>query len=296
MLIELQRHLALVKHVVDTAMDNVTASNTDKLASDYWQWYEGDGRNRISQLGNPRLAAEWARLGKLHVQFMNAAHSCVKAAAAGDKIHVSEGLERVFALSSELIGVLVGGSLTELMAAISSREQALNARHEQDFMEAAQIGRFSVRLSDYSLYGTDANFLTFLGAKATEIEHSDALRLIERKTFQRLLAAADKGDTSTRITLIRHKDGQKIVLDVTASIEQQDEEEILVCYAANVSQVESDAQQRRLLSTAIEVSDQIVMITSHLQKITTRWAHIDVLLKQLVRRTSCRTLRSAPAE
>ena len=268
LLIELQRHLAVVKRVVELTRDTAAASKTGKLSADYWQWYDGDGRNLIKQLNIPQLTSEWARLGKLHVQFMNAANSCVKAAATGDKIHVSEGLERVFALSSELIGVLVGGSLSELMAAISSREQALNARHEQDFMEAAQIGRFSVRLSDNSLYGMDANFLKFLGGKPAEIENSDVLQIIDSKSFQRLLTAAASGDASTRTTLnVKHKDGQKIALDVTASFDRQGAEKVLICYAANVSQAESDAQQRRLLSTAIDVSDQIVMITNHLQEI-----------------------------
>lgn len=249
-------------------MDSATAIKTGKLSADYWEWYKGDGHNLIQQLNNPQLISAWVRLGKLHTQFMNAANSCVKAAAEGDKIHATEGLERVFSLSSELIGVLVGGSLSELMAAIFHREQALNARHEQDFMEAAQIGRFSVRVADHSLYGMDANFMSFLGDRPGEIENSDVLKIIDRKSFQRLLTAAATGEANIRTTLTtKHKDGQKTVLDVTASFDQQGDEEVLICYAANVSKAESEAQQRRLLSTAIDVSDQVVMITNNLQEI-----------------------------
>ena len=268
MLIELQGHLALVKRVVDAALEGVSASKAEKLSADYWGWYEQEGSARIKQMNNPQLLAEWSRVGKLHTQFLNAANSCVKAAAEGDKIHVSEGLERVMSLSSELVGALVGGSLSELMAAISSHEHELNARHERDFMEAAQIGRFSVRLPDNILIEADHNFLAFLGRTSQEVENRDVKQFINNKAFQQLLKAASNTESNGRADITtKHKDGSKVALEVVAYFEESGNDKVLRCFAANMSQVESEAQQRRLLSTAIEVSDQVVMITNSDQEI-----------------------------
>ncbi|TCV90856.1 PAS domain S-box-containing protein/diguanylate cyclase (GGDEF)-like protein [Sulfurirhabdus autotrophica] len=260
--------MALIKRVSDAALDGAAAKKTGLLSADYWKWYEGEGSARIKELNHPELTAEWARLGKLHTQFLNAANSCVKAAADGDKIHVSQGLERVFELSSELMGLLVSASLSELTAAVSDHEHKLAMRHERDFMDAAQIGRFVVRLSDNVLLEADNNFLNFLGYVCEQTEGSEIKKFLDAKSYQRLLGSISEKEPNGRSNIhFKHANGQKVPMLVISYPDENAEGKVLRCFAANLSEIEGEIQQRRLLSAAVEVSDQAVLICNDHQEV-----------------------------
>lgn len=264
----MQRHLALLEQVADAVLAGELIRKPVNLEADYWQWYEGEGRARVEQSNDPVLRAEWTRLGDLHIRFMTVAQAAVKVAAQGDKMQARQLLTEVFQISSELTGLLVGSSMHELTSVFSAREKQLAERIERDFMEAAQVGQFSVRLEDNTLAEPDAAFLAFLGYAKKEAEGLEIQKVFDNRPFQQLLKLARNKETNARVALkARHKDGHRVALEVFAILDENGGGAWLRCFAANVSQSESDIQQRRLLSTAIEVSDQVVMITNAKQEI-----------------------------
>jgi diguanylate cyclase (GGDEF)-like protein/PAS domain S-box-containing protein len=264
----LHQHLRLVQQVVDAAFSDSSANKLTKLTADYWRWHDEGGIQRPAQLHTPQLQADWEQLGKLHEQFLQAATAALKAAAKGDKARARDQLNEMFEHSGELTQLVVGASLHELTAAFLAREQDFAARYERDLLEAAHIGRFAVRLSDNILIDADDNFLAFLGFDRTQFLGINADRVFDGKTFQRLIKAATSEVPNARTQLkLKNNQGRRVTLEVIAHIEEKGGGEILRCLAANISQNEADAQQRRLLSTAIEVSNHVVMITNARQEI-----------------------------
>jgi diguanylate cyclase (GGDEF)-like protein/PAS domain S-box-containing protein len=268
LLIELQRHLALLQQVADTVLAGELVHKPVKLDTDYWQWYEGEGRARVEQSSDVTLRAEWASLGDLHARILTAAQAAMKVASQGDKLQARQLLSDVFRLSSELTGILVGSSMHELTSVFSVREKQLAARIERDFMEAAQVGQFSVNLADNTLADPDAAFLDFLGYTKNEADGLEIQKIFDSRPFQQLLKMARSKEANSRVSFkARHKDGHRVALEVFAILDENGGGVWLRCFTSNVSQSESDIQQRRLLSTAIEVSDQVVVITNAKQEI-----------------------------
>jgi diguanylate cyclase (GGDEF)-like protein/PAS domain S-box-containing protein len=267
LLIELQHHVKLLAQVVDAALSGASATTVEALCADYWQRHERADAGQLSQL-TPELQVQWQHLGTLHDEFLQACNACVEAAARGDNGQAKDRLDQAFALSAELVGVLVGTSMQELGEAFSAHEAKLAARYEHDFMEAARIGRFAVRLADNCMAEADDSFLALLGFTQAEVPGLDMARIIDAKGYQRILKAARGKDINVRVTVkAKHRDGRKVALEVVAYIEQGSGGGMLQCVAADISHSQAEMEQRRLLSTAIEVSDHVVMITNAEQEI-----------------------------
>ena len=164
--------------------------------------------------------------------------------------------------------MLVSGSIAELVSAIQGHEQLLATRYERDFLEATHMGRFTLRLSDNLLMEADDSFLDFCGYTREDLIGSPINVLLSKQAQSKMLAAARNMEKTERIALkAKHGDGRPITLDVIAYTDNDSETELLHAFAVNVTQTETEAQQRRLLSTAVEASGQSVLITNGKQEI-----------------------------
>ena len=143
-----------VKSVVDRVLAEGAASG--KLpAPEYWHGYAAADPRLIKQLPGDDLNEAWVRMGRVHQQFIKAAESAVNLAAKGEFARARLQINEVFLHSNELTGLLVGGSIAELLTVIQSHEQVLATRYERDFLEATHMGRFTCRLSDNLIVEAD---------------------------------------------------------------------------------------------------------------------------------------------
>lgn len=262
----MQHHLLYVKSVVDRVLAEDAASG--KLPSpDYWHGYAAADPRLIKQLPGEDLNEAWVRMGRVHQQFLKAAESAVNLANKGEFARARLQINEVFLHSNELTGLLVGGSIAELLTAIQSHEQVLAARYERDFLEATHMGRFTCRLSDNLIVEADDSFLDFCGYTREDLIGEPISTLLNKAALTRLINAARKAEKTERIAVkAKHANGRQIALDVIVYIDRDDYSELLHGFAVNVTQTESEAQQRRLLSTAIEASSQSIVITNAAQE------------------------------
>jgi len=263
----LQHHLLYVKSVVDRVLAE-GAARAELPAPDYWHGYDAADPRLIKQLPGEDLLEAWRRMGQVHKQFLKSAESAVNLAAKGEFARARVQLNEVFLHSNELTGLLVGGSIAELLTVIQSHEQVLAMRYERDFLEATHMGRFSCRLSDNLIVEADDSFLDFCGYGREDLIGQPCGTLFNKQALSRLMNGARSAGKTERIAVkARHANGRQIALDVIAYIDQDSQGEILHGFAVNVTQTESEAQHRRLLSTAIEASSQAIMITNAKQEI-----------------------------
>jgi diguanylate cyclase (GGDEF)-like protein/PAS domain S-box-containing protein len=231
-------------------------------APGYWSWYEAADAALLKQLPTEELREAWSQLGKVHKKFVRAAEAAVAAAAKGETERARQQLDDAFAASNELAGLLVGGSISELLSQIKAHEQQLAARYETDFLEVAHMGRFAVRLSDLAIVDADDSFLQFCGYQRDELIGDSIHRLIGKQAWAQVLAVARTGERGGRAAVkAKYRTGEAIALELTPFIEREGGEEVLRAFALNVTEAEAEAQQRRLLATAMEVSAQAVVIT-----------------------------------
>ena len=257
-----------MKNVVDRVLAEDSAGATSLLKPEYWHWYDNVDNRLVKQLANDDLRAAWTHTGRVHKQFLKACQSAVTLAAKGETARARIQLHEVFSLSNELTGLLVGGSIAELVSAIQSHEQLLATRYERDFLEATHMGRFTLRLSDNLLMEADDSFLDFCGYTREDLIGSPINILLSKQSQSRMLAAARNMEKTERVALkAKHGAGHPITLDVIAYIDHDNGIELLHAFAVNVTQTETEAQQRRLLSTAVEASGQSVLITNGAQEI-----------------------------
>ncbi len=268
LLIEIQHHLLYVKQVVDRVLKGSEACGIPLPEPDYWRWYDEADAKLVKQLPNDDLREAWKRMGQLHRAFLQAVTRTVAAAEAGQREAAVAALDDVFRLSNELTGFLVGGSIAELLNAIRTHEQLLAMRYERDFLEATHMGRFTIRLPEAVVVEADDSFLSFCGHTRESLLGGSAYGFITKQALARVIAAARNRERTERVAVkARHRDGHAIALDVLAYLDVEDDHELLHGFAVNVTQTEVDAQQRRLLSTAVEASSQGVMITNAKQEI-----------------------------
>jgi len=263
----LQHHLIFVKSIVDRVLAEGAAA-TDLPSPDYWHGYDAADPRLIKQLPGEDLHEAWVRMGRVHKQFLKAAESATNLAAKGEFARARVQLNEVFSHSNELTGLLVGGSIAELLTVIQSHEQVLAMRYERDFLEATHMGRFTCRLSDSLIVEADDSFLDFCGYSREDLIGQPIGTLFNKQPLSRLMNGARNAGKTERIAVkAKHANGRQIALDVIAYVDQDDQGEMLHGFAVNVTQTESEAQHRRLLSTAIEASSQAIMITNARQEI-----------------------------
>lgn len=266
LLIELQRHLEHARGIVNAVLQGQRAQPLP--AAGYWSWYyEGEGAATAQRLGDPALIAAWGQLGALHGRFLEAAEAAVAAAGCGKADLARAHLDEMFSCSSELTGLLVGSTLSELMAAIGLHEKQLAARYEHDFLEAAHMGRFAVQVPGDVLIETDSRFAEFLGYAREELSGAAVSRILDDSAWAQVRSLLAGSGTPRLAAKARHRDGRSVTLEIIAYPESGEGGQLLRCFAADITQSESEAQQHRLLSTAIEVSDHVIMITNNRQEI-----------------------------
>lgn len=253
--------MLFLQQVVDRVLAG-GARHAELPAADYWKWYEEAGSELPKQLPSDELRQAWMRLGQVHRRFLRAAEGALAAAAKDDPDNARQQLMDAFAASNELTGLLVGGAMAELLHQIKTHRQQLAARYEHDILEAAHMGRFTVRLADAVIVDADESFLQFVGYDREELIGDSIQRLIGKRAWDQVLQVAKSGSRGGRIAVkARYRTGETVALELTPFIEQHDGEEVLRAFALNVTEAEAAAQQRRLLATAMEVSAQGVLIT-----------------------------------
>lgn len=260
LLITIPEHQTLLREVA-AAVDGARAVRG--LEPEYWRTYRDEGQRLASQIRDADLRAAWDRVGVLHQSFVDAADSALSAAGAGDSATARDRLDAAFEASRALLELLVGASLRELSLAIAAREERLLEHYEQDFLDAAQVGRFTVRVLDHVLTDADENFLQMMDLSIDEAAGADLLRFIDHGDFDLLVELARQGSKAGRVIVTATDSaGRPITLSLAGFLERKGRREFLRCFAVNTGGDEEDAQRRSLLARAIEFSEELVIITN----------------------------------
>jgi len=144
----------------------------------------------------------------------------------------------------------------------------VNVLGENPFLDASQMGRFVVRLSDMALIKADDSFLGAFGITREESIGSDVGNMLDAKALTKIVAAARNTSATARISLnIDHRDGRRVPLEVVACIDDTLEGEVLRCFALLMTHHHEELQHRRFLASAIEVSSQAIVIANNLHEI-----------------------------
>jgi diguanylate cyclase (GGDEF)-like protein/PAS domain S-box-containing protein len=261
LLIALPRHLQFVR---DFARSLATRSEVERLDTSYWEWHRSGAGGLPTGLSDTELRAAWDELGNLHEALLRDAEAGKAAAARGEDDQAHAALDRVLAGSARLAELVVGASLRELGNAFDQRERLLIERYEREFLEAAQIGRFSVRLSDQTFLSADEACAQMLGRSPRALAGTNARTVLGAVPFDELVAVTAEGRTAR--VLARGADKEAPTLELVAYREPRSRG-TLHGFAVNVTAAERDAQQRKLLYAAIDCSDQVVVITDARQEI-----------------------------
>jgi diguanylate cyclase (GGDEF)-like protein/PAS domain S-box-containing protein len=182
------------------------------------------------------------------------------AAAAGDAPwpHLLQALE----ISDQLTTLVVDASLGELMQAVTQRERRLKAQLQDEFLDALSVGRFSLRLTDGLIVQADEAFASFLGTEPEHLIGVPAGRFIPVEKLVDIVEQSVKSGRPGRAQVrTLGIDREPVTLDIIAFMQQAAERDELQCMAVNVSRVDRDIAQRRLLSAAVEASNDLVLIT-----------------------------------
>jgi len=201
----------------------------------------------------------------VHGELLVVAESCLEAVRNGDNVGARACLDQVFGFSGRLIEFIVGGTLQELTIAFATRERQLSERYEREFLEAAEIGRFSIRLRDFTITKADASFGKLFGRPHEALIGTDIRDLLDQAAVDELVSATVPGVT-TRV-LTHGTDPAAPSLEIVAYREVGKSPATLHGFAVNATAAVQDAQQRKLLSAAIDCSDQVVIITNAKQDI-----------------------------
>ncbi len=262
LLIALQRHLSLIHDLVSSV---ASGEAVDTIDSEYWDWHRRSAGGLSHELRDPELRRSWDELERVHGELLVVAESCLAAVRAADGALARRCLDQVFEYSNRLIELIVGGSLLELTLAFTAREKVLSERYEREFLEAAEIGRFALDLPTRTIVSADANFARFFSIELGSVIGSDIRRLLDERAFQELVVGTESGTTTRVLTGAGDITGP--ALEIVGYREPDGDRNILHGFAVNATAAVHDAQQRRLLSAAIDCSDQVVVITNARQEI-----------------------------
>jgi len=262
LLVSLQQHHAFLRDLARSLLDGAAPPVLPTL-----DYYDAQSARTATRLTDARLMQDWERAGRLQSEFIEAAHDCIEAAGHGDRAAARDRLDRLFGLSAALTDLVLSGSLKEITQAFRSRERELAARYEEDFLQAARIGRLSARLSDHTVVDSDASFAELFGSRPAALRGRDARDLISEEAWRTLTEGARVRETRRASVRVAREDMSALSLELVGYIQTSGGRSTLHCFVVNRSQAEAEAEQRRLLSAAIEASDQMVMITNARQEI-----------------------------
>jgi diguanylate cyclase (GGDEF)-like protein/PAS domain S-box-containing protein len=237
----------------------------DLIDSSYWNWHRESSTSHAQELADPQLERHWDELGRIHGELLVVAESCLTAVREGDSERARRCLDEVFGFAGQITALIVGGSLHELTIAFATRERQLSDRYEREFLEAAEIGRFTVRLRDFVITKADASFGMLFGLAAENIVGKDIRQLFDPAAVDELVSATLPGLTARVLT--RGADPTAPALEIIGYREVGKSNGTLHGFAVNATAAVQDAQQRKLLSAAIDCSDQVMIITNAKQDI-----------------------------
>lgn len=218
----------------------------------------GSGRELAQALSDVSLRKSWDEAERLLEQFAELSRECVEAAQRGDGKGAAGILDQMFGVESAMIELLSAASIGEIVQLFTAREQQLALRYEQSFLEAAHIGRFTVRMSDQALASCDDSFAALFDSTAARMRHRDVRVLIGDDAWTRLTADLRSGET--RRVDVRGIGAKAQTVQIVAYVTTGGTRSTLHGFVVNRSQAEADAEQRRLLYSAVEASDQAVII------------------------------------
>ncbi len=256
-MIALHDHLELIRLLVRSV---ATGKAEKPIDSSYWAWYRSGAAGLAVDLRDTELERAWAELERVHGELLIVSETCLTAVQRDDQALAQRCLDQVFGHSSALVTLIVGGTLRELNEAFGARERALSERYEREFLEAAQIGRFTVRLADQTIVSADDHFAQLFGLRPEQLAGLDIRHVLERAAYDELMAATTEGRTAR--VLARGVDAASPSLELVAYRDAAGARGLLHGFAVNATAADRDAQQRRLLSAAIDCSDQVVVITN----------------------------------
>jgi diguanylate cyclase (GGDEF)-like protein/PAS domain S-box-containing protein len=242
-----------------------TGVAAERVDSSYWDWHRSAAGGLALELRDPALERHWDELGRVHGELLVVADSCLEAVRAGQGEQARQCLDQVFEFSGRLIEGIVGGTLQELTVAFAARERQLSDRYEREFLEAAEIGRFSIRLRDFSITRSDASFAKLFGREPESLIGTDIRTLLDPAAVDELVTATLPGVTARVLT--HGAEPSAPSLEIVAYREVGKSPAMLHGFAVNATTAVQDAQQRKLLSAAIDCSDQVVIITNAKQEI-----------------------------
>ena len=254
LLIGLNYHLDLMRGLVRAI---ATGAAPESIDSSYWAWYRSGAAGLAAELRDSELVRAWTELERTHGELLVVAETCLAAVRRGDPATAQRCLDQVFGQSGVLLELIIGGTLRELTEAFSMRERILSERYEREFLEAAQIGRFAVRLADNARLSADESFAQLFGLKPEQLAGLDIRHVLDRAAYDELVEATTRGRTAR--VLARGASATDPSLELVAYRDSAGE--VLQGFAVN-STAHRDAQQRHLLSAAIDRSDQVVVITN----------------------------------
>ena len=188
-------------------------------------------------------------------------HEALDAAATAGSApwpHLLEALET----SDRLTTLLVDAALAELTLAVAQRERRLTEQLHHEFLDALSIGRFSLRVTDGLIVQADEAFAGFLGTEPKHLIGVPAGRFIPGQKLVEIVEQSVKSGRPGRVQVRTLGLGrERVTLDIIAFMQQAAEHDELQCMAVNVSRTDRYIAQRRLLSAAVEASNDLVLIT-----------------------------------
>ena len=188
-------------------------------------------------------------------------HEALDAAATAGSApwpHLLEALET----SDRLTTLLVEAALAELTLAVAQRERRLTEQLHHEFLDALSIGRFSLRVTDGLIVQADEAFAGFLGTEPKHLIGVPAGRFIPGQKLVEIVEQSVKSGRPGRVQVRTLGLGrERVTLDIIAFMQQAAEHDELQCMAVNVSRTDRYIAQRRLLSAAVEASNDLVLIT-----------------------------------
>jgi len=207
-----------------------------------------------------RAEAAWASLCDAEAATREA---LVAAVASGTDAGAAWAhLLRALDASDRLTTALVDAALEELTDAISQRERRLTDRLQDEFLDALSVGRFTLRVTDGLIVQADDAFATLLGTEPKHLIGVPAGRFIPVGKLVEIVEQSMKSGRPGRAQVRTFgADREPVTLDIIAFMQQAADRDELHCMAINVSRIDRDIAQRRLLSAAVEASNDLVLIT-----------------------------------
>ena len=201
-------------------------------------------------------------LAALDQSVRSALDAARSAAARGDVGKMWTAVGEALEQSDRLTVGLIDQSLAEIMAVFSERERTLTERLQSEFLDAMRVGRFSLRIADGLIVQADEAFASFLGTDPGHLVGVPAGRFIAQEKLVEIVEASLKSGRPGRARVrTLGLDRAPATLDIIAFMQQAADQDELQFMAVNVSASDDEVIQRRLLSAAIEASDDLVLIT-----------------------------------